>query len=72
MRMLFAALCMALSGCAYVSGPCSITAGAAEGNSVICETGGTIILIPASTLDIVRPEPVQQLPTTKGMTKTDL
>ena len=49
---------VAVAGCAYISGPCSLEAG--EVRSAICEAGGTMIVIPApqgTLVPILRPDP---------------
>lgn len=38
-----------LSGCAYVNGPCSLSASTTS-KSAFCEAGGTMMVIPGSVL----------------------
>lgn len=40
---------VALAGCAYISGPCAISASSTD-RSAACETGGVLIVMPGSVL----------------------
>lgn len=46
-------LAMLLSGCAYISGPCEVST--APERRAACQTGGTMVLLPGSVLNVLQP-----------------